>query len=153
MNWRELAAAALSEQADAQQAPALPEAELIRLGLTEDLARKLLWMETASVPPCIGRRDAWRLAVDDALSLARSGWAGKAIGLGWANYDLFGVGAKTEDDFAGLAVWLKGRRLVLLDERGAIARQGDSRFYFNRGGFGHGRNERIGPVMLWDFGR
>ena len=153
MSWRELAAAALSEQASLQEAESSPEAELIRLGLPADLARQLVWMETAPVPPRIGRRDAWRLAVDDALALARSGWAAKAIGLGWTAHDLFGVGAKTEDDYAGLAVWLKGRRLVLLDERGAIARQGDGRFYYNRGGFGHGRDARMGPVMLWEFGR
>jgi hypothetical protein len=96
----------------------------------------------------------WRGVVADALTIAREGWAAKALALGWNAGDLFGIGPWDDWDFQGLAVWLDGCRMALLDERRAVAvnAAGDRR-YFVRGGPRHGTHPTISPVMLWDFGR
>jgi hypothetical protein len=55
----------------------------------------------------------WMIIVGDALRLRDDGWVGKALGFGWSVSDLF--------DVRGLAVWLDGRRVSLLDADGANA--------------------------------
>ena len=96
----------------------------------------------------------WRGVITDALTIAREGWVAQAIALGWNAGDLFGVGPRDDWDFQGLAVWLGGSSIVLLDERKAVAIDGNGeRRYFVRGGMRHGTHPSIEPVMLWDFGR
>jgi len=87
----------------------------------------------------------WAGVVADAEALVVEGWAGQALRLGWQPIELFGV----SDDFDGLAVWLNARKMVLLDERMAIAIDigGRSRFYFNR------RAPDRATVMLWEWAR
>jgi hypothetical protein len=50
-------------------------------------------------------------------------------------------------DHEGLAVWLDGRRILLLDERTCIVETGpDARSIFNR-------RSTEGAVFLWDLGK
>jgi hypothetical protein len=103
--------------------------------------------------PRVTRPAVWAEVVADACRLANDGWAAQALALGWSVGDLFGIGPKDDWDFEGLAVWLRSRKLLLLDADTAIAADGEGRDYFERGGARHGRMPTIDPVMLWDFGR
>ena len=109
---------------------------------------------TAMRPPRIERPDLWAGVVADARRLVDEGWAAMAIALGWSAADLFGVGPKGDWDFQGLAVWLNGDSVVMLDEARSVAvdASGNHR-YFTRGGMRHGTHPTINPVMLWQFGR
>ncbi|KQN10319.1 hypothetical protein ASE83_12420 [Sphingomonas sp. Leaf32] len=91
--------------------------------------------------------------VDDAHALAVDGWAGKALALGWNAYDVFGIGKRDSLDFAGLAVWLEGRTILVLDASRAMVRDRGGMACFERGGWGHGRDASAPPVLLWQFGR
>lgn len=73
--------------------------------------------------PSVADPAAWHGIVLDAIHLATDGWAGKALRLGWSVHDLWGVSADRE----GLAVWLGGPEIVLLDDRTAVADAGDGR--------------------------
>jgi hypothetical protein len=73
------------------------------------------------------------------------GWVHQALALGWSELDLFGA-AIGEDDTDGLAVWLKGRRLLAITEDFASAEINGGRAYFNR-------STRSGGVLLWNLGR
>jgi hypothetical protein len=73
---------------------------------------------------------AWSRIIADAQQVADHGWAAQALQLGWVAVDLFGVSA--DPDWMSLAVWLAGRRLVLIDERTAIAAVGIYRYVYNR---------------------
>ena len=68
---------------------------------------------------------------------------------------MFGIGPRDDWDFQGLAVWLEGRRIVMLDSQRVIVagKPGDYRSSFERGGPRHGTQPTITPVMLWEFGR
>ena len=91
----------------------------------------------------------WAEVVADALSLARDGWAAKAIALGWSPLDLFGVVPDSLGDPAddGLAVWLGGRRLIALCGTYAVVKDdGGGRSYFNR-------RQAEGAVLLWRLGK
>ena len=99
--------------------------------------------------PRITRLEVWPMIVADAKRLVDDGWAQQALALGWHELELFGVGAKSSAEFEGLAVWLAGRRLILIDERSAIAADGNGRAYFSRlPDFDPSR-----AVYLWDYGR
>jgi len=104
-------------------------------------------------PPKVHNRAAWFEVVQDAQRLVSEGWADRALDLGWTAGDLFGVGQRDSHDFAGLAVWLEGRRIIVMDETIAVARDERGRATFNRRGFGHGKDVRQPPVLLWQFGR
>ncbi|MFD0846911.1 hypothetical protein [Sphingosinicella xenopeptidilytica] len=67
----------------------------------------------------------WPQIVADALTVWTR-WAGQASALGWSAHDLFGR--------RGLAVWMKGRRLVLIDAKMAIVTQGSRSSVFYRRG-------------------
>lgn len=139
-SWREMAAAVLEQPAAAQSWPDT-------FGLDAGLAAGLRRLDAMPVPHVVGR-GAWRPIVDDALRIARDGWAASALALGWSEDDLFGIGSHDDLKFAGLAVWLRGRTILVVDEARAIVADGDRRAAFNR------RNLRgVMPVMLWQFGR
>lgn len=142
-SWRELAAQALSD-APEQSAPADPVSGVIGAGL-----RRLRDQR----PPRVIDRSAWSEVVSDALRLEREGWASTALALGWAGHDLFGIGPRDAWEFSGLAVWLRGRPILMLDEHRAIVADGDRRAAFERGGMGRGKAPAVTPVYLWEFGR
>jgi hypothetical protein len=102
-------------------------------------------MRTLSAPRRLLSPENWAGVVVDAETLLMEGWAGQALRLGWQPVEVFGV----SDSYDGLAVWLNGHKLVLLDERGAIAINGiggKTRFYFDR-------RDPAGAGMLWDWAR
>jgi hypothetical protein len=149
-SWREVAAAVAQRQQ--------PEAIAIAVenfGLPDDLAAALRRLETLPPPRKLDRTANWRGVIADAMTIARDRWAAKAMALGWTAGDLFGIGPRDDWDFQGLAVWLNGRRIVMLDDKQAIVagESGDDRSAFVRGGMRHGTHPAITPVMLWEFGR
>ena len=113
-----------------------------------EIARGLAALRTLAAPlgvDCNG----WRQVVADAGRLIAEGWAEDALALGWTALDLFGCEPLgSDDDYRnGLAVWLIGRPLVLLDADSAIARVDARRFVFSR------KRDRSGCVLLWELGR
>ncbi len=145
-SWRELAAQRVGDAALDGAAPTF-------YGLTGNLARDLRDLER-SPPPRGVDRQAWSIVVADAIALARGGWVESALALGWTEIDLFGVNPRDSWEFSGLAVWLRGRQLFLVDERMALAGDADTRAVFHRGGWGHGRDMGpVTPVPLWRVGR
>lgn len=89
--------------------------------------------------------DAWPIAVSDASYLAESGWATKALALGWYDLDLFGAVSNAEGGpySDGLAVWLAGRKLLAMCSTFAIAEAANGRAYFNR-------RDQVGAKLLWE---
>lgn len=149
-SWRDVAAAV------AQRQGPMPEAVAVEnFGLPNDLAAALRRLETMPPPRKLERSANWQGVVTDAMKIARDRWAAKAMALGWTAGDLFGIGPRDDWDFQGLAVWLDGRRIVMLDAERAIVAgdSGNRRSTFERGGMRHGTHPTITPVMLWDFGR
>ena len=76
----------------------------------------------------IKRPEVWPEIVADALRISSEGWAVAALRLGWSPLELWGWSPDRE----GLAVWLAGRRLVIVDDAMAIVRVGNMRCVFNR---------------------
>jgi hypothetical protein len=152
MGWRDVAASVMAE--GATPAPAIAPA-VENFGLPDDLASALRRLETSPPPRKLERAANWRGVVVDAMTIARDRWAAKAMALGWTAGDLFGIGPRGDWDFQGLAVWLEGRRIVMLEDKRVIAvgASGGSRSSFDRAGMRHGTHPKIEPVMLWDFGR
>lgn len=146
-SWRDVAAKVLD------QPPAPPAAPVGRYGLDPELCDHLARLPGMPPPRKVEKAANWAAVVGDALRLAREGWASKALALGWSVHDLFGVGPRDSWEFEGLAVWLAGREVVLLDEQRAIAGAGRDRSIFVRSGMGHGTHPVVAPVLLWDFGR
>lgn len=146
-NWREVAAAVAHRPEPSSE----PVADTF--GLPDDLAADLRRLEAMAAPGKLDEAANWRRVVDDALNLARDGWAASALSLGWTLHDIYGVGPVNSYQFEGLAVWLAGRRIVMIDSRIAIAARADGRDVFIRGGSGHGINPTVKPVFLWQFGR
>jgi hypothetical protein len=141
-----MAAQAIAEPRD------VIEASLPEYGLDAALLANLRRLRVLP-PPARVDSSAWRAAVEDALSIARDSWASSALALGWSAHDLFGIGPRDDWEFSGLAVWLRGRSVILLNDRRAIASDGNRHHAFERGGIGHGTQPSIAPVMLWEFGR
>lgn len=148
-SWRDVAAAVAQRRE--QHAVTPPVAETF--GLPDHLAASLRALEYMPAPSKIEQADSWRGIVRDALGITRGGWAANAMALGWSAGDLFGIGPRNDWEFSGLAVWLRGRSIVLLDQQRAIVADGDQRAAFTRGGMGHGTHPTVTPVMLWEFGR
>jgi hypothetical protein len=65
--------------------------------------------------------------------------------LGWSDLDLYGA-ATSDDEGDGLAVWLRGRRLLAITKDFASAEIAGGRAYFNRA-------KRQGGVLLWEVAR
>lgn len=153
-SWREAAAAAMGEGADLM----LPHA-VENFGLPDDLAAALRRLEVMPAPRKLEKPANWRGVVADAMTLARDRWAAKALALalalGWTAGDLFGIGTRDDWEYQGLALWLNGRRIIVLDSEHVIVAGylGDHRSIFARRGMRHGSHPTIVPVMLWDFGR
>jgi len=150
-SWRELAARLTSDDRRGEHAATPPEPGAP--ALPGDLWEHLLTLENLPPPPLLQERLKWRPVVADAMRIAREGWAERALGLGWTPADLFGVGEAGSDDFEGLAVWLRGRRIILLDATTAISPNDDnSRAVFNRPDR-RLRSAGVVVVPLWKFGR
>jgi hypothetical protein len=153
-DWREAAAKALAAQAGGSDGGSLvPTTPIALYGLESDLYRDISRLGSLPLPNRLQNADNWREVVKDAQRLAREGWASSALALGWTVADLYGIGAQDSWDFEGLAVWLAGRPVVMLDERVCVAGEGASRGVFVRGGPQHGTQPTVVPVMLWEFGR
>ena len=150
--WRELAADVFAAREEVAAPPDLPP-----MGEEPASAHQAIFDRVASLsrlaPPKVQNRAAWFEVVQDAQRIVSEGWADRALDLGWTAGDLFGVGQRDSHDFAGLAVWLEGRRIIVMDETIAVARDERGRATFNRRGFGHGKDVRQPPVLLWQFGR
>ena len=148
-SWRDVAAAVAQ-----RQEPVRRDCEA-SFGLSSDLAASIRRLETLPPPRKLEHPQNWPGVVADALTIAREGWAAKAIALGWTAGDLFGIGSRDDWDFQGLALWLNGRRILMLDDKHAIAvgNTADYRSAFVRGGMRHGTHPTVTPVMLWEFGR
>jgi hypothetical protein len=95
------------------------------------------------VPRLVRDDTVWREIVADARRLAADGWAASALALGWSALDLFGHSDRRD----GLAVWLRGRTLVLLDELTAVVIDGSGRAQFTRD-----RGGMPGARLLWELG-
>lgn len=135
-NWRSLAATILAEEQPPERGAALPPAIVAGLESMRGLP-----------PPRLSNQSTWHEVRRDAEWLAASGWAGKALALGWDPLAVFGCGQQGSRQYEGLAVWLAGRRLVLLDEHSAIAVEGRARSVF------HVPRTPARAVFLWAFGR
>ena len=95
-------------------------------------------------PPRITNPAAWPEIVADAVRITDEGWVARAIDLGWLALDLFGCSPNGE--YEGLAVWLRTRRIILIDEHSAIAVADDARRHvFNR-------RDHEGAILLWELG-
>lgn len=111
--------------------PAIPE-------IPPEIAMGLSRLRGMRVPR-ITRPDVWPEIVADALRLSSEGWAVSALGLGWSPLELWGWSPDRE----GLAVWLAGRPLVLIDDTMAIVRDCDKRCVFHR-------QDSQGARFLWE---
>ncbi len=103
----------------------------------------------AMKPPNVTRPQVWCAVVADAVRLAAYGWASQALSLGWPPLSLWGCSPTIcgNPDHDGLAVWLDGRRILLLDEQTCIVDAGaGARAVFTR-------QAPMGAVLLWDLGR
>jgi hypothetical protein len=126
-----------------------PEGETRETSLPADLVAGLARLQGMR-PPRIKAPEVWPTVVADAVRLAAEGWAEHALALGWKDKELFGTCGLPGGDGAqeGLAVWLAGRRVLLLDALSCIVDVGaGGRAIF------YGRSVRPGGVFLWDLGR
>lgn len=161
-SWQEVAASLLEPDVaasllgpgwgGAQPVPAPPQPRRYS-DLPPDLANGLERLNRTPTARFRGDKAVWARVVDDAHALAVDGWAAKALALGWSPYDVFGIGLRDSLDFAGLAVWLEGREVVVMNADRAMIRTVKGMAYFERGGWGHGRDASAPPVLLWQFGR
>lgn len=147
-SWRDMAADILARQQPQSSAPAQPDVNVV----PSDIANGIVRLATMR-PPRVTSLEAWAEIVSDAERLVQEGWVTKALALGWTRGDIFGVGPHDSSEFEGLAVWLRLRKLILLDADVAVALDGKQRVYFKRGGMGRGIQPTIEPVLLWQFGR
>lgn len=156
-SWREVAASLLNDEGGGRGVDATldtPAPQPRRYSdLPADIAAGLERLHRTPTARFRGDTAAWARVVDDAHALALDGWAGKALALGWNAHDVFGIGKRDSLDFAGLAVWLNGRAIVVLDADRAMVRTVGGMACFERGGWGHGRDASEPPVLLWQFGR
>jgi hypothetical protein len=141
-SWRELAAAALEGTAE----PPAP------IALSDEVRAGIAALRRMAPPPGAASDEVWRQIVADAVTIERRGWADQALALGWDPLDLFGCGWAGERIFEGLAVWLAGRSVVLLDARSAIVADGRERAIFYRRPFASDTNHSRSPVFLWSAG-
>ena len=116
--------------------------------LRDDIAKGLTVLVRSRVPR-LRCPDVWPLVVADALRLAREGWAGKALALGWTDLELFGAVTDPTGDAGadGLAVKLSGRRVLAVSETCAtLADDGGGRSFVYR-------SDGKGARLLWDLSR
>jgi hypothetical protein len=101
----------------------------------------------------LASRHFWPQVKADAARIVAEGWAAQALALGWDPLELFGCGPRSSADFAGLAIWLAGRPLVLIDDASAMARDGAQHSIFTRAPQSAALAGPARPVFLWEFGR
>lgn len=99
--------------------------------------------------PIISHPSVWREIVNDALTLATSGLARRALDQGWDALDVFGVGVTNSNEFEGLAVWLAGRDVIEISEWKAHTACGAT---FYREASGRPNSPCLPNVPLWLFG-
>lgn len=153
-DWRKLAAEALGEEEKSAKPSAAPEpAKPNPRQLPAKLARNLEILRHLPAPERLLNKDNWRLVVADAMRLADEGWAAQALQFEWPVRDLFGCGSRDSGEFEGLAIWLRGRRISILDDKGVIAiDELQVRHCFRRPST-RPDLEGVVPVALWEFGR
>jgi len=105
------------------------------------------YLKTGPRPP-IDPRDDWAAIITQAEYLAVSGWAGRAIALGWSPLEVFGVSPRigAYPEKYGLTIWLGKRRVACLDARSVVATINGERHMFTR-------FDATGNVLLWELGR
>lgn len=116
--------------------------------LPSDVRAGLVTLQ-AMAAPRLARPEVWPGVVADAGCLASDGWAVQALSLGWTPLDLWGCSPVVggNPDHEGLAVWLGGRRILLIDERTCLVdTRAGGRAMFTR-------RDPAGAVLLWDLGR
>lgn len=117
-------------------------------GLPAPIVSGLATLRTMAAPN-MKNPEVWPVIVADSLRLASSGWAERALNLGWEPLQLWGcspaIGGMA--DLEGLALWLDGRRIALLDSASCMVQSGPrSNSIFNRRG-------SDGAVLIWNIGR
>lgn len=150
--WLDLAAQLEAEPGnwdnrdDSDNSPAnVPNVPNVPYSLPATIRAGLVSLQ-AMAAPRITRPEIWPGVVADALRLSSEGWAAQAMGLGWSPLDLWGCSPVTRGnpDHDGLAVWLDGRRILLLDERTCIVNAGTgARAVFTR-------RRSTGAALLWN---
>lgn len=92
-----------------------------------------------------GRADRWPGIVTDAVSLVASDWAVLALARDWQPLHLFGAITDAMGDpySDGLAVWLRGRKIIALLDGCVAVEDGTGWAYFNR-------REQVGAKLLWE---
>ena len=121
----------------------LPRGETDETSLPEDVAVGLERLATIR-PPRITRPEPWSAVAADAVRLAADGWAAQALRLGWHPLELWGCSPDRggNPDHEGLAIWLDGRRVLLVDDATCIVESGPD-----------ARSVAAGGVLLWNLGR
>jgi hypothetical protein len=147
-SWRDLAANILSQDDQAKRSPP-PVVAGLPANLGDGLSR------LRRMPPPGGARsgEVWAQIITDAVTLGKQGWAEQALRLGWHPLDLFGCGKVGSENFESLAVWLSGRRVILLDMATAIATEGSAHFVFYRLPLSAIKGSRPEPIFLWEIRR
>ncbi len=147
-SWRDVAALALAREA-AGGPPAHATVNGVPVWLDNDV-RRLRGLP----PPRLTDPRAWSPVVADALRLLNDGWTAKALALGWHPLELYGIGRRDSAEFHGVAIWLRTRRLIMLDETIAVVADAGGRAYFTRGKhFREGGGDDPALCYLWQFGR
>lgn len=126
-----------------------PRGETDETSLSEEVTAGLEQLATIR-PPRLTRPELWSAIVADALRLAADGWAAHALRLGWSPLELWGCSPDRggNPNHEGLAVWLDGRRVLLIDDATCIVESGpDARSVFHR------RSVAAGGVFLWNLGK
>lgn len=98
--------------------------------------------------PRIARPEVWPQVVADAARLANDGWAAQALALGWDPLHLWGCSPDPGGnvDHEGLAVWLRGRPVLLLDAHSCLVATGPrNHSIFNA-------RPMPGAMLLWELG-
>lgn len=124
------------------------EQKLSADSLPSALLRGLKKLQSSGAPD-ISQPNLWPQVVSDAVRLLEEGWVERALALGWSLLDLWGASPELGGnvDHEGLAVWLAGRRILLLDQSSCTVRTGPNRWsVFNR-------RPVPGAVFLWEIGR
>lgn len=98
--------------------------------------------------PRITAPEVWPEIVEDAARLANEGWAAQALALGWSPLHLWGCSPEPggNTDHEGLAVWLRGRPVLLLDSHSCLVETAPRHHsIFNA-------RPMPGAVLLWELG-
>lgn len=127
--------------------PIVPIVPIVPASLPVPIASGLRSLRAMPVPR-MSNPEIWPEIVADAARIANEGWAAQALALGWSPLHLWGVSTVRGGlvDLEGLAVWLRGRRIVLLDAASCLVESGPRQHsIFNVRPMG-------GAVLLWEIG-